>query len=124
MALEHHAARGELLRRWEGFGFSGAVLVTRSGEALFAALAGVPFVALPYASKVTGFLEDLGMEVPPLAQLNAGRLIAHIDRSWDQQQQVRSRISERLPELQKRARETNELVVRLLAEPVPAVHPR
>ena len=34
---------------------------------IFAALRGTPFAALPYASKVTGLLEDLDIETPPLA---------------------------------------------------------
>ena len=37
---------------------------------IFAALQNVPFVALPYATKVTGFLEDMGMEMPPLDQVS------------------------------------------------------
>jgi polysaccharide pyruvyl transferase WcaK-like protein len=36
---------------------------------IFAALRGVPFTALPYASKVTGFLQDLNEETPPLENL-------------------------------------------------------
>ena len=35
---------------------------------IFAALRGTPFAALPYASKVTGLLEDLEMDTPPLGQ--------------------------------------------------------
>lgn len=83
---------------------------------IFSALAGVPFVALPYASKVTGLIEDLEMEMPPLKEVNTGRLIATIDRSWDLHAQVRKRIRERLPDLQERARETHHLLERLLKE--------
>jgi len=50
---------------------------------IFAALRGVPFTALPYASKITGFLQDLGIEIPPLGSFSIGQLIARIDRSWD-----------------------------------------
>ena len=83
---------------------------------IFAALAGVPFVALPYASKVTGLIEDLEMDAPPLSDVNSGRLIAAIDRSWDQQGKIRKQIQRRLPGLQERARETNRLLVGLLSD--------
>lgn len=88
---------------------------------IFAALAGVPFVALPYASKVTGLLEDLEMDMPPLADVNSGRLIAAIDRAWDQQGKIRKQIKRKLPHLQERARETNRLLVSLLEETSSAV---
>jgi polysaccharide pyruvyl transferase WcaK-like protein len=81
---------------------------------IFAALQRVPFVALPYASKVTGFLDALEMPMPPLQQVNAGRLIAHIDRSWDLQADLQARIDRVLPTLQERARETNKIAVHLL----------
>src|SRR5205807_985242 len=46
---------------------------------VFAALRGVPFVALPYAGKVAGFLEDLKLPAPPLNPVNPGPLCAHLD---------------------------------------------
>jgi len=81
---------------------------------IFAALRGVPFTALPYASKVTGFLQDLGIETPPLGTFSIGQLIARIDRSWDTRKEITQKIGERLPALQGRARETNRLIVELL----------
>ncbi|MEW6753312.1 MAG: polysaccharide pyruvyl transferase family protein [Candidatus Latescibacterota bacterium] len=81
---------------------------------LFAALAHVPFVALPYAPKVTGLIEELEMEMPPLRHVNIGRLIATIDRSWDRRRDLRARIERRLPALQERARQTHEILVGLL----------
>jgi len=87
---------------------------------IFAALQRVPFVALPYASKVTGFLDALEMPMPPLQQVNAGRLIAHIDRSWDLHADLQGRIDRALPGLQERARETNRIAVRLLLNRAPA----
>jgi polysaccharide pyruvyl transferase CsaB len=86
---------------------------------IFAALQRVPFVALPYASKVTGFLDALEMPMPPLQQVNAGRLIAHIDRSWDLHRDLQARIDRALPMLQERARETNNIAVRLLLDRTP-----
>lgn len=82
---------------------------------IFAARQHVPFVALPYASKVSGFIEDLEMEMPPLEKVDAGRLIAHIDRSWDFREDVRARIVRALPALQERARETHRALAGLLA---------
>ena len=87
---------------------------------IFSALAGIPFVALPYAPKVTGFLEDLDIEMPPLQEVNAGRLIAHIDRSWDVRESLKRRVGRILPELQERARENHRLAVRLLTSLSPA----
>ena len=81
---------------------------------MFAAIQGVPFVPLPYASKVTGFLQDLGFETPPLHHVNTGRLLANVDRSWDRRDVLRTHIQERLPALQERARENNRLLVALL----------
>lgn len=90
---------------------------------IFAALAQVPFVPLPYAPKVLGLVEDLDMHTPPLADVSTGRLIATIDRSWDGRRQLRQRIRRRLPELQERARKTNQLLVGLLTEERLALSP-
>lgn len=83
---------------------------------IFAALAGVPFVALPYASKVHGFLEEFQIESPPLKLVNAGRLIAHIDQSWDRRRSLQTRIGRTVPELRSRAMRNNEILVSLLGE--------
>jgi polysaccharide pyruvyl transferase CsaB len=85
---------------------------------IFCALQNVPFVALPYASKVTDLLKDLEMEMPPLYHVNTGRLLAAIDRSWDWRDSIRERIRRRLPSLQQRALETNRLLVDLLVRDV------
>jgi polysaccharide pyruvyl transferase CsaB len=81
---------------------------------IFSALAHVPFVALPYASKVMGLVEDLEMEMPPLRDVRTGRLIAAIDRSWDHRDEIRTKIQQALPELVERAGRTNELLQKLL----------
>lgn len=81
---------------------------------IFAALQGIPFVALPYASKVTGLLQDLDMDTPPMDNVNPGQLLASIDHCWDFRADIQSRIRERLPALQDRARENNRLLVGLL----------
>jgi len=81
---------------------------------IFAAIAGVPFVALPYASKVRGFLEDLQMDTPPLERVGSGQLIALIDRAWDRREGIRTTIQRAVPELQARARKTHTLMLELL----------
>lgn len=83
---------------------------------IFSAIQGVPFVALPYASKIGGFLEELQITMPPIKLVNAGRLIAYIDRSWDRQRLLRNQVNRMLPEMKRRALENNTLAVRLLKE--------
>ena len=102
---------GQLLTLFARFRFA---LGMRLHFLIFAALQGVPLVALPYASKVRGLVEELDLEMPPLAEVTTGRLIAHIDRSWDHQDELRERIRERLPGLQQRARRTHQLLLELL----------
>ena len=83
---------------------------------IFSALQNIPFVALPYASKVEGFLQELEIPMPPMKDVTTGGLIASIDRAWDIQGELRRKIAERLGPLQERARETNRIVVRVLSE--------
>jgi polysaccharide pyruvyl transferase WcaK-like protein len=85
---------------------------------IFASLQNVPFVALPYAPKVTGFLEDMQMVMPPLLQVNAGRLVAYIDQAWDRRRQLQGKIKRATPPLKERALQTNEFAVRLLTQSV------
>jgi polysaccharide pyruvyl transferase CsaB len=81
---------------------------------MFAAIQGTPFVALPYAGKVSGFLEALGLPAPPLNLVNAGRLIAYLDESWDRRRSMRTQIAQALPALQERARETHRILLEVL----------
>jgi polysaccharide pyruvyl transferase WcaK-like protein len=83
---------------------------------IFAALQQVPFVALPYATKVVGLLDDLDLKMPPLNLVNAGRLIAHIDNAWDNKEELRARVHEKLPLLQERARQTHHILLKLLTD--------
>ena len=81
---------------------------------IFAALRGTPFAPLPYATKVTGLLEDLEMDTPPLDSIGIGQLIGRIDRKWDTREAIRERIAARLPALRARAKQTNQALVALL----------
>jgi len=84
---------------------------------LFAALQGVPFVALPYSAKVSGLLTGLHVEMPPINLVNAGRLLAYIDRSWDNRISLQEKTKTHLPRLKREARRTNRLAVSLLNQP-------
>ncbi|AKF04830.1 Poly(glycerol-phosphate) alpha-glucosyltransferase [Sandaracinus amylolyticus] len=81
---------------------------------IFAALRGTPFMALPYASKVSGLLDDLGMDASPLGETGIGQLLARIDRSWDRRGEIRGTIEERIRGLRARAMRTNEHLLGLL----------
>ncbi|HEY5900251.1 MAG TPA: polysaccharide pyruvyl transferase family protein [Burkholderiales bacterium] len=81
---------------------------------IFAALRGVPFVALPYAGKVAGFLEDLKMPSPPLNLVNPGRLCAHLDASWDDRRALKASLGKSVPVLQERSRQTIKVALQVL----------
>jgi polysaccharide pyruvyl transferase CsaB len=92
---------------------------------VFAAIQGTPFVALPYAGKVAGFLEALGLPAPPLNLVNAGRLIAYLDESWDRRRSMRTQIAQALPALQERARETHRILLQVLTgQKLADAHPK
>jgi len=116
--LRGRYSAGQMLALMDHFDFAVGM---RLHFLAFAALDRVPFVALPYASKVTGFLEELELETPPLQHLGAGQLLAYIDRSWDRQGTIKQLVNRNLPPMQARARETNELVVGLLGASRPTM---
>jgi polysaccharide pyruvyl transferase CsaB len=83
---------------------------------IFAALAGVPVLALPYAAKVTRFLERLGVPTPGMVQReHAGVLLAAIDRMWDLREEHRRLVDARMPGMQDESRMTVPLIAGLLA---------
>jgi polysaccharide pyruvyl transferase CsaB len=113
--LKRDYTPGQILSLLEHFEFTVGM---RLHFLIFSAIANVPFIALSYATKVSGFLDELRLEAPALYQVSAGQLIANIDRAWDQREQLRERVRGSLLELQRRARINNELAVGLLLEPV------
>jgi polysaccharide pyruvyl transferase CsaB len=125
VAHMHNAERAEILRRkysprqiLDLMGRFDLAVGMRLHFLIFAALRGTPFAALPYASKVSGLLEDLDMGTPPLGNTGIGELIARIDRSWDSRTELRAKIGERVPALRARAQKTNELLLHLVRERV------
>ncbi|MBW3608837.1 MAG: polysaccharide pyruvyl transferase family protein [Actinobacteria bacterium] len=88
---------------------------------LFAATAGLPVAALPYATKVRDFLAALEVRSPdPERSGHAGALLSHIDRLWDGRDEQVEHVRERLPSLQEAARENVRLIVDLLDRHAPA----
>jgi polysaccharide pyruvyl transferase CsaB len=102
---------GQILAMMGRFSF---VVGMRLHFLIFAALRAVPFVALPYAGKVSGFLEDLKLPTPPLHLVNPGRLCAHLDESWDNRRALRATLQKSVPVLQERSRQTIQIAVELL----------
>jgi polysaccharide pyruvyl transferase CsaB len=86
---------------------------------IFAAIQRVPFVSLPYASKVSGFLSDLEMPMPPITAVNVGKLCAFLDRSWDTKDRIKKRLEEKIPPLQERAKKTNQILCDLMRSLTP-----
>ena len=111
--LNHDYTSGQLLSLMGRFQFAVGM---RLHFLIFAALRAVPFVALPYAGKVGGFLEDLKLPAPPLQLVNPGRLIAHIDDSFDNRRAMRALLLKNVPALQERARQTITYVLDVLNE--------
>ena len=109
--LRGNYSPGQLLSVMGRFEF---VVGMRLHFLIFAALQGVPFVALPYASKVGGILDELGVSMPPMSSVNAGRLLSYIDRYWDARDEMRAKVQAALPSIKERARENNRIAVRLL----------
>jgi polysaccharide pyruvyl transferase CsaB len=109
--LKGEYAPGQILSLVGHFAF---VVGMRLHFLMFAAMQQVPFVALPYASKVSGFLDALDIEMPPAKQVNTGQLIAYIDRSWDLHNAIQEKISQALPSLQEQARRTSDIATHLL----------
>lgn len=82
---------------------------------LFAATAGVPVAALPYATKVIDFLASLNVKGPDPEQAgHAGVLLSHIDQVWDGRDQPHTTGGKPLTRLQESARENARLVADLL----------
>lgn len=112
MVLKGTYTSGQILSLMDHFTF---VVGMRLHFLIFAALRRIPFVALPYAGKVANFLQDLQIPMPPIKVVNAGRLIAHIDRAWDHRQEYQARIDRALPALQERARRAHHMLIELLS---------
>ena len=103
---------GQLLSLMARFDFA---IGMRLHFLIFAALRGTPFAALPYASKVSGLLEDLDLDTPPMGSIGIGQLIGRIDRKWDTREAIRTTLNARVPALRERAKLPNRSLVELLS---------
>ena len=74
----------------------------------------MPFVALPYATKVSGLLDNLQVPMPPLSRVDSGLVNAYIDKAWDNRNTTKLKIEQLMPSLKQIAAENNRLAVDLL----------
>lgn len=102
---------GQLLTFMKNFVFT---IGMRLHFLIFSALQGVPFVALPYATKVSGLLDNLQVPMPPLNRVDSGLVNAYIDKAWDNRNATKLKIEQLLPSLKQIAAENNRLAVDLL----------
>lgn len=109
--LKGEYSSGQVLGLMQNMSF---VVGMRLHVLIFAGIQKVPFVPLPYASKVTGFLADLEMPMPVITQLNVGKLCAFLDRSWDTRKNIAKKLEEKIPALQEKAKRTNQILCDLL----------
>jgi polysaccharide pyruvyl transferase WcaK-like protein len=87
---------------------------------IFAALAGVPLLALPYAGKVFDFAQQIGAPVPRgVVREAAGPLLAQVDRLWDERPERAARTADRVAVLRARAAETGRRLGALLDDVAP-----
>ena len=84
---------------------------------LFAAMANVPLMPLPYASKVSALLDRLGLRAPPpVKREHGGDLLARIDQLWDERDEQRRLLQARVPELQECARRSARAITEVLSD--------
>lgn len=82
---------------------------------MFAAVSAVPFLPLPYAGKVTDFVEAVGVAVPaPVERESAGPLLAAIDQAWDHRAEERTRLPQAVAPLRQQAERTAAMALSLL----------
>jgi polysaccharide pyruvyl transferase CsaB len=103
---------GQLLSFMKNFVFT---IGMRLHFLIFSVLQGVPFVALPYATKVSGLLDSLQVPMPPLNRVDSGLVNAYIDKAWDNRNATKTKMEQLLPSLKQIAAENNRLAVDLLS---------
>ncbi|GII24902.1 polysaccharide pyruvyl transferase family protein [Planosporangium mesophilum] len=88
---------------------------------IFAAMAGVPMLPLPYAGKVFDFAQQVGAPtLRGVVREAAGPLLAEVDRLWDERPTRAQEVAVKLATLRKRATETGERLGVQLNRIVPA----
>lgn len=77
---------------------------------IFAAMQHIPFISLPYASKVKGLLTDLDMPFTPMENWNTGKLCAVLDRAWDNRKKLKKHLEKKIRGLEEKAKESNKIL--------------
>jgi polysaccharide pyruvyl transferase CsaB len=91
---------------------------------IFAAVAGVPSLPLPYARKVADFARAVGLPTMPNLEREAvGPLLSAVDQLWDERSQHAPRIRGRIDRLRPRAATPLQHVLDLLPGPRPGTVP-
>ncbi|MFI0087923.1 polysaccharide pyruvyl transferase family protein [Streptomyces bobili] len=92
---------------------------------IFAALAGIPLLPLPYAGKVFDFAEQIGAPaLRGVVRETTGLLLAEVDRLWDERPARRADTAIRTASMQARAARTGDRLLACLDDIAPdhAVH--
>jgi polysaccharide pyruvyl transferase CsaB len=101
------------------------IIAARLHVLIFAAISATPFVPLPYAAKVSDFVQALGVRAPgPVTRDSAGALLAAVDRAWDERHLERRRLRRSVGAVCRRSQQTLEIALQCLrADPVAAPEP-
>ncbi|MEE9159237.1 MAG: polysaccharide pyruvyl transferase family protein [Gammaproteobacteria bacterium] len=96
------------------------VVGTRLHSLVFASVTRTPMIAISYGPKVEGFMGTLGLETHTLSfdGLDADALWTAIDRVWNQSDQIRSHLAQRMTELEILAAANADRAVTLV-DPLP-----
>lgn len=87
---------------------------------IFAALAGIPLLPLPYAGKVFDFAQQIGAPaLRGVVRETAGLLLAEVDRLWDERPARVAHMTARTTEMRLRAGETADRLLAYLDRTAP-----
>ncbi|MEV3993742.1 polysaccharide pyruvyl transferase family protein [Streptomyces sp. NPDC049837] len=87
---------------------------------IFAALAGIPLLPLPYAGKVFDFAQQIGAPaLRGVVRETAGLLLAEVDRLWDERPARVAHMTARTAEMRLRAGETADRLLAYLDRTAP-----
>ncbi|MFF9867555.1 polysaccharide pyruvyl transferase family protein [Streptomyces sp. NPDC013953] len=90
---------------------------------IFAALAGIPLLPLPYAGKVFDFAQQIGAPaLRGVVRETAGLLLAEVDRLWDERPARAAHTAARTAVMQMRAAGTAERLLAYLDRTAPRPH--
>ncbi|NLK87635.1 MAG: polysaccharide pyruvyl transferase CsaB [Clostridiaceae bacterium] len=82
---------------------------------IFSAVAAVPMIGLVYDPKIQGFLDCIQQpSAGDVLELEYGRLTELADKVWENREQIRDQISQRIPLLKEKARENARVAVELI----------